>query len=152
MLGDLCLRYNRAGSGEQQLPRSPESIGCKLPPVLLTCRCQEPESHPGLRCCAGVHVPAAFPPSHPHLMHPGSGAAALKGLCPLTSALSFLGRGPAEGVAGVISSLTPREALGTCGTCGSGQVHPVPFSPHHAFLPSCSWASASASSSASLCH
>lgn len=61
MLGDLCLRYNnRAEWGATAAPPH-RSIGCKLPPVLLTCRCQEPESHPGLRCCAGVHVPCGLP-------------------------------------------------------------------------------------------
>ena len=76
----------------------------------------------------------------------GSGAVALKSLCPLTSALSFLGRGPTRGCCSESDCLwSPREALGTCGTCGSGQVwHLVSLSPHEG-PPSICWIYASVS-------
>ena len=67
MLGDLCLRCNnRPERGAAAAPPH-WSFGCKLPPMLLMCRCQGPEVILDSFAVLMYMFPAAFPtfsPSH----------------------------------------------------------------------------------------
>lgn len=112
MLGDLCLRCNnRPERGAAAAPPH-GSIGCKLPPVLLMCRCQEPEVILDSFAVLVYMFPAASPPSHPHLMKPREADCCPEGPLTLTSALSFLRRGPTGGVAVSWITSDPQRSLG----------------------------------------
>lgn len=112
MLGDLCLRCNNRPERRAAAAPPHGSIGCKLPPVLLMCRCQEPEVILDSFAVLVYMFPAASPPSHPHLMKPREADCCPEGPLTLTSALSFLRRGPTGGVA--VSQITsdPQRSLG----------------------------------------